>query len=507
MLATKEKEFSVDALLEKAQSVVEGAQKLFAEEWNGDSLWQMCVDLVSERDSLWASIQRPNDLSAVFFLAVLRMSDMEVWQRIDVSLQEIQTLLGVPGQPASSREGAKKQYPAEWNTLGKKLGLTLLGYEQFFGKVNNLTAEKQRLAIGQLNQLAVAYGKCKPFFELQAATMLYVLPADTPGTLAEWNEMTKKEDIDKQSATITPATMRFLGQSFFGNEPTVAQPALAILDNWSAQAYNIKNIYYQLLFQTLVFIVFGQFAFFSEQEQDQIMNKYAWCALQRGVLVGDTLQSILAEAPRITDYIKRSGTWAEQIRQSKEPLSVGVPAVGVVGAFIEFFLKALPDKEFDEAAKRQWIEGELSKNNLGSTSGARLLELLNLYLHLREGDLLDYRGLLSDQNIVQPYDWKKIIAQPISEIQQEEIRRSLQLVHRPLRTKMAMIVAFESVPWNEEPYIGQVLVLNNIFEEVYNHEFGTLVIFDESSGKWALDKQLPKPWPPFGDTAAPYIFV
>ncbi len=92
------------------------------------------------------------------------------------------------------------------------------------------------------------------------------------------------------------------------------------------------------------------------------------------------------------------------------------------------------------------------------------------------------------------YRWNEIIQRDLTDKEIEKIKDYLTYLHRPERIKMEMIVAFETVPWNQNPYLFRILKLNEIYIDVYRGVFGALVYFDEASGEWKLDKNLPNPW-------------
>jgi hypothetical protein len=71
----------------------------------------------------------------------------------------------------------------------------------------------------------------------------------------------------------------------------------------------------------------------------------------------------------------------------------------------------------------------------------------------------------------------------------------MKLLHRPIKIKIELIVAFQSVDYSEDPFLSRMLLLNDIYTEVYHEPYGPLVIFDENTGEWKFRKELPPgPW-------------
>ena len=155
-----------------------------------------------------------------------------------------------------------------------------------------------------------------------------------------------------------------------------------------------------------------------------------------------------------------------------------------------------PEQHCDVAEHDLYINQAIAEHKWPLGLKPLLQKLLYLYIHLRDCDFVDYRGILTEEQILSDkYDWKKIVRQDISDKDTEELREHFKLFDRPALTKAKLITAFESVPWEDEPFLSRVARLSDLYSEVFpSFDYGPIIYFDEREGKVKFNKKLPDSW-------------
>lgn len=320
---------------------------------------------------------------------------------------------------------------------------------------------------------------------LVGALLLYYLPENTPVTISEWRE--KAESGDK---SILPALLRFLGQAFFTGDYDVCLQLIdeKKIERFSKNTFFIFNDYYNLV---IIFLVWKRFSTLGTRLCIKMTSEYLWPALCYDIPIRMILEDVLAEEVSIDAYLAASGSWAENIKNSNIVLDQKRPDFAIKN-FLEDFLVLAKKDDLNILIQEKYLNEIAKKNNWNDDFKNKTKELLQIFLHLRECDLFDFRGLLSDVVAErEKYHWKDVLSKDTNEEQKKEIKRYLTLLHRPWRTKMLIIVALESLNWKDEMILNRALVLNEIYEEVYGRYYGSLVYFDQKKGDWCLNKNFP----------------
>lgn len=472
--------------LESVRTTVSLAEGLFGGAWKGESVW-LWFGYLQEEMSRFDFFQPVFEKRDAFFIAMLEQINWEAISILRDKINEIVVAIesgqrGIIGQPTNIET---------WKTLGARLDLNPQGIELMSAKIFNRSDIVQLTISKQLETVAGLYESFKLQFRLIDAALLYYSP---PGGPARLSDIEKEPDVP---IVDWAPILRILGQAIHSHDGE----ALA----WAGKFLYVnanqidKNIFeYEadhLLFIMLLHLSLGNFSEMNEWRQARAVEWYLWEALCFGVLVEKELQEYLAGRPLLTDYIINSGSFSELLRYSAQLIYVGVDQT-TVGGFIKGFLSFTKGDGRDVVEHDLYINQAIAEHKWPTGLKPLLQKLLYLYIHLRDCDFVDYRGILTEEQILSDkYDWKKIVRQDIGDKDIEEFREHFKLLDRPAFTKAKLITAFESVPWENEPYLSRVMRLSELYSEVFpSFDYSPIVYFDEQEGKIRFDKKLPDSW-------------
>lgn len=393
-------------------------------------------------------------------------------------------------------ESLKEIIESMGKTTSKENQFTVFALNQIdldlFGQLINLI--KKERGGGQLGQEAVnLYQQCKQMLEPIAAVLLCYRPDGTPTTVEEFKLLLRgvhehPEDMEKKK----PAILRFLGQAFFGHDSEVGLEAVNMLGGINISAINLADVGEKLQLTVLVYLAFSVLPDLVKGQRDNLVGSCGWLAIYFNFPLAEWLKLYLADQPSTTDYVNSSGELAQSLLYSgSRLLFTEGPAQQTVGQFLQKFYVAAGEEDVKIERQQAFIASEVENNKWPSGASGKLLELLVLYIQLRECELVDYHGLLSDEGALsKPFDWKKIIQNDLDDDLLEEIKQYWRELHRPFRIKMELVTALRVLTWSEEPYLSRVLMLNDLYEEVYGHTFAPIVYFDEKTANWQIDTEL-----------------
>jgi len=473
----------------KLESVTEAslaAEEFFGNAWKTESAWQW-LENVKDEMARFDFSQTVSNKSEAFFLAMLEQINWEMvaglTNEIDAAAAMIEdSQRGVIGQTANLEA---------WRALGERLDLNKSGIELLFAKVFSRPDAVQSKINRQLTMLAESYEKFRLEFRLVAAALLYYSPAGGPTRLA---------DIEKDSETPVvdwAPVLRLLGQAIHSRDGEVLAWAGKFLYVNAAPTKRdvFESTADRLLFITLLHLSLGNFSELNEWRQARAMEWYLWGALCFGVLIEKELREYLAGRPLLSDYIVHSGGFSELLHYSAQLVFVGGDQT-TIGGFIKGFLSFTKGDGRDAADQDLYISQAIKEHKWPTDLKFLLQKLLHLFVHLRDCDFIDYRGWLAEEQIVpSKYDWKKIIRRDISDKDSEDYREYFRLLDRPAFLKAELITAFESVPYEDEPYLDRVARLSDLYMEVFpSLDYSPIMYFDEQAGKIKFDKKLPDSW-------------
>lgn len=482
---------------ELIKEVNKNSLALFQSSWKEDSCWKWLTYLQTQMES-FESEKRGIDIETDFFYSMVHTIDFELLEKISDSLRRVIDTLVTSRTNQVNTVNVTADFKASLEDaciafdLKAEEGLSVLT-----SKTTLLPEEKKDTFLKVLSQVGALYGEfCIPF-SLTSALLLYYRPIQSFASLEDFTKLlqdstTKKKNILEVWAPI----LRYLAQGFFSSDGDVKDEAVFYLVSTATDPVALKNKVYTLFYQVLLFVAFRGFGTLNEEYQSDLIRIHLWSALTIGVPVEKLLKEKLASEPVLDFYISCSGAFAEALSQSTQSLFASNQSQVTVSQFIQKFTSLNSQKDFESKVQKAYVASEMKLHGWPAESAEKLLRLISLFIHLRECTLVDYRGFLEDEGVIQPpYNFKELMQKDLSQLEQNNIREYFQLLHRAIKLKIELIVAFQSVDYSEEPFLSRMLTLNELYSDVYGEPYSPLVVFDEEKGDWKFRKELPPgPW-------------
>lgn len=472
--------------LESVSSALSAAEEFFSSAWKSESVWQWLAYLEEEM-SRFDFTRAVSDKRDAFYLVMLEQINWATIVDLRDKVNEVVDII-----ENSPRVAVVQMANIEsWKALGARLDLDKQGIELMSAKVLGRSDVAQLRINRQLTAVAELYGSFKSQFKLSAAVLLYYSPP------SRYQKITDIEKIGEEPVVDWAPVMRLLGEAVQSHDGEAMDWAGKFLYVNATQLD--KNIFENeanhLLFVVLLHLSLGNFSELNEWRQARAVEWYAWPALCFGVLIEKELREYLAGRPLLSDYLIHSGGFSELLRYSAQLIRAGGDQT-TVGGFIKGFLSFTKGDGRDATEQDLYISQAIAEHKWPADLKYLLQKLLFLYIHLRDCDFVDYRGMLAEEQILlNKYDWKKIIRQDISDKDIEDFREYFKLLDRPALIKTELINAFESVPWGNEPYASRVALLSDLYAEVFpSLDYSPIAYFDEKEGKIKFNKKLPDSW-------------
>ena len=491
--------------LQLISDVVLKSQTLFGGFWDVHSVWRWIGFLQEEIDEVYDLNSKAYNLDESFFWSNVDQIDFKQLGEILEELNELDRLLANIGASSSEVEFSDK-----WYEVGKQIGLSTEGTDLFLSKVQGLVGESRDKAMVVIKELLPIYTGFHAFFSLQAAVWLYYTPDDPVLTLEEFEE--KLDSFEKSGARSLDdlqSIMRYFGECYQGRESRMRNWVIDFLGTAPLTKETLEDGTLYLIFSIMLFISFRDFKELLDEDRVGLVWKYAWSGILMGMPVDELIKDSLANQPFVNYYTFYSGAYADVMGYSTTPiyfLETDKTTKLNVGDLLGRFLNKAGEKDLDGYFQSSFVNELIVNNKWPDQLKNILLKLLYLYVHLREMDLIDYKAFLSEEGVKEyPFDWKAVVQRDLTEDDKEQIKRHFVLLKRAVKLKAELVVAFESVDWKQEPYLHRVLVINELYTDVYGTPFAPLVLFDEEAGGWHLNKELPNAWKDFNFLPA-YLF-
>lgn len=424
--------------------------KVLASEWQVGSVWD-CLDTMREAWKFFNPAKADSDIIEAYQAAMLDQIDYSKWRILRDKLSSMQSSIG---------EEKKLQLIEETDL-----------YHGFADDFKPIAA-------------ALAY------YHPQGHRIVSVKSLDESIRLLEQSDLEKTKERE-----VWEGIMRFVGQSFFSFDTHVREWVLSFLSSAPLDKQIFEDKRVTSFLSICFYIAARDFKDLTEEDKFAVLNILGWWLISTGVPLRVLLEEDLANQPNILYYEFYSGQYARLILESDAVIFYGDRKNITVREFFQSYFIYAGENDLDGLKQVNYVNEKIKIEGWPIQIKNRLLELLNVYLHLREMDLVDYRAILSDGGIIPPqYDWKKVLQTDLTEEDQKAIKRHFSLLMMPTKLKMELIVAFQSVSWKEEPYLSRVLVLGDLYQDVYNPPYSPLVYFDEADGDWKINKELPDRW-------------
>ncbi|MBI2444032.1 MAG: hypothetical protein HYV42_02195 [Candidatus Magasanikbacteria bacterium] len=449
-------------------------------------------------DPQWDSIEQKGvdlEIDAAFFYAVVDSIDFERIDSLRIVLADWREFV-VEKKFALSPIGSEG-YPTEWVGTVGLLELNQVGENYLLRVLSGLSAADQPTALEQLRNLAAQYQAFKLYFSHFAAMLLYYTPPGAFALFTEFKEkflqgvMLQKDELWEWWAAI----LRFVGQAVIGRDGEVRDLAISWFSSQSFGQRLLGTRFNRLLFLALVYAAWFDFKILNGEFQERLCQHLIWRAISLGVPVETLLKEKLAEEPQANQYVYFSGLFAENLLKNDEVIFFSGSQTMTISAFLQAYLSQAKDKDLDPTSQQSYVKKVMTGHGWPAEARRYLERILDIYLHLRECDLIDYRGFLTEEGgRREPYDWKALMQRDLTAVEKDRVKEYFKLLQRPTRLKIELVLAFESVSWQKEPYLSRVLALNEIYDDVYDLPYSPLIYFDEPGRIWKLRKEIPKAW-------------
>ena len=364
--------------------------------------------------------------------------------------------------------------------------------KKFLAKLRKTKAEDWLGFFGNLKLLSVKFTFFGSDLELILAALCYYQPKKSILSFGEFqkiaeNQINNNNNIEDDWSEI----FRYLGQAFIQRDVDVMFWAVDFLIDFTPD----KNVYDfkidEIFFTLLLHNAFWDFENDPDEIQEKLLMKYSFACLYFDVDIKKNLERYLFQQPLLNYFVVRSHSLSESISKSSENIFSEQEQSITVGNFIKRFLAFAGGKQLEGFNQLQYINEIMSEYKFNRSIRDILYKILNLYIHLRECDMVDYRGFLSDEGAKEGVNWKEIFENNLSDKELSNLKEELELLQRPFRNKLEIFFILSKINWKEEPYFSRVLAINNMFEEIYP-QYSPLVFFDEQDGDWKIDRSIPK---------------
>ncbi|MFA6427606.1 MAG: hypothetical protein WCW16_04145 [Candidatus Magasanikbacteria bacterium] len=291
------------------------------------------------------------------------------------------------------------------------------------------------------------------------------------------------------------ALFRYLGQSFYGRDAEVMEWASDFMMNFVVDEEVYARPIDYLLFVISTHLAFFNFADDLQDVQDILVQKNFLSALTVGVPIENMIKKGLAQESLLPYYLTRTSGLAQALAQNTQTVFLDATHNTLsIQVFLSEYSAFGKDNYLDGYTQMQYVTNTLKQYGIPEAMRTYLHTILSMYIHLNEGDIVDYKGFLSDEGLVEQYNWKSVLDHDMTDEEIKKAKEYLAMVQRPTREKIYAAVAIQSVNWKEEPYLHRALQINSLFEEANDIHWSPLIYFDERENDWKLDKELPDMW-------------
>lgn len=469
---------------------------LLQSSWKDDSCWKWLIYLETQMRE-FRSEKRSTDVDGAYFYSMVHTIDFDLLQKIKNSLRNCIDTMVSERVVNVTNINLTSEFKDSLKDACKSLQLSEKGLNVFVAKTTLLSSEKQDLLLKNLAELGILYDGLHVLFSLTAALLLYYRPSQTFANFDSFKQALNDTSAKKKDLVLLWAPIfRYLAQGFFCYDGDIKDEAVFYLTANPIQPVSLKNKIYHLFYRTLLFVGFKNFSYIEDELLKQLVKFHLWWAIDMGLPVEFLIKEKLADQPLLDMYINLSGTLAESLLQSDQLLFLESQDKVTINQFITKFTSQNTKKDFDQKNQKTYVEAEVKLHYWPLESIDKLLRILSLYIHLRECTLIDYRGMLEDEGARKaPYNFKELMQKDLTEMEKQNIHEYFRLLHRAFKLKIELIVAFQSVEYQEEPFFSRMLTFNDLYSEVYPEPYGPLVLFDENTGEWKFRKEFPPgPW-------------
>ncbi len=465
--------------------------KIFGREILDRNVWKWLGFMAEEMEEYLSKDDTGFDLDVDFRLAVYGQVDFALLEKINNSLG----LLSSAVDSVPSVENSPVYDLSVIERLLSQLDIANETRELFLDDIESADSISLQGIKDILDKLAVDYVEFGHHFSFVAATLLYYMPEDQFNNPDDFERITKGLAVQPQLDNLEwHKVFRYMGQGFFSRDGYVKNWSVNFLTTTNITKDAWENFVDKLLFIIMLYASMGELKDLSNENKILLLDRYIWWALLLGIPVERLLEESLAEQPLFLDYVSLCGEISQTLSKSNQIMNFTGETKVILNQFVNNFIARSRGKELDGYQQVSYVEDFVKDNQYFRSYQNILIRLLRIYLHLREMDFVDYKGIFSDEGAINPkYDWPSILHNDINDSFLEELRRYFVMLRRPARLKVELIINFMKINWQEDPFLGRVLILDELYQDVFP-DFGSLVYFDEDNDKWEFDREMPSIW-------------
>lgn len=455
--------------IKKLADLVSQIDDVFKGDWKSDSLWQMLSFFVEEMENMQADVDY-DEVEKAYIIYMAYLANDNLADLSDLLKVAIQKSIGQP-MNVEARKQVELQNILE---LKKQAAVDLAN----------------RLGWDELEKMMDLYAGIRKDFILISAALLHYQPASSLD-FGQLKVAVLGENFAEVKITNWLLVIRGLAQGFFDDDGQVRDLAVGALVNLTAQEDQSDSFAVTMTKVLLLFIAFKDFYSLNKENKVALLNRYSLSATLLGIPWQQNVKEGLRDEPFVEYYVSASEIFAKSILDNREPIAGGSELS--LGGFIGEYAAGMSIEQQSDPLKRdQFIAGFTKKNNLPEEVATALKDMLDFYLHLRDCDVVDYKGVLSETGIKPlPFDWKSFVNHDLSEEDLVKAKEFMKTLRRPFSVRSVIIVDFMDVSWREEPYLSRLLALSAIYEEVYGPIYEPLAYFDDKTGQWELNRTRP----------------
>ena len=324
--------------------------------------------------------------------------DYDLLDRINKYLERLLKVTFVTTAEASQLSATTVE---EWSALGDYLDLTPEGTKKLWGRVKGLSESELTKLMEEIRPLAGDYNDFRVTFIFVAAVLVYYIPVN-PIIDLDGFKYTLSVEAEKKDASFSIegglTMINFLGWSLASENTDTMKWAVEYL----TKQFKLDSAIFNSSADTLLFSVVLHLAFFNlasqpREAQEELIKKFIWSAFCFGVPMENILREVLLKGAASNNQREYADNFAEILTIGDEDIySMADKQPMTVGQFVKRFL-TFSGGDHGGYMQVKYI-GELLKE-YGWPEELRyyLFSLLNLYLHLKTGEILSTKRTSSSK--------------------------------------------------------------------------------------------------------------
>ncbi|MFZ2189254.1 MAG: hypothetical protein WA057_03595 [Candidatus Magasanikiibacteriota bacterium] len=470
-------------------------ENLFGNNWQEQSVWEWSRYLLEEIDTEVPTAKIGWDKDATFYYALASLIDFESLTDLAKKIEKLKTDLRNLNINLIQRKNLEvKRVNLDWKKIFTDLDLHDNEIMTWQNLLESVPDENRDSLLSDLENIAKVYKDFRVNFSLVSAGLLFYVPEGTFANNADFvtafDNINPNEIIEVERWT---PFMRYLGQACFSADTDMSNWAVDLLMTHEMEEKIFADMVDYMFFFFALHLAYLGYKEFDAPTKVGIWSLFSFWAIAFGVPISMVIEDFLATQPDINSYIFNSGLLAETLKKSPTILFMDTEKNMTVGGLIQRFEAFAGDNDLDVYKQVNYVKTIVKDFGWSSKSEDILIGVLHFFIHLREMDFIDYKGILVEEKAQEnPYDWEKVIRNDFNESDLFRIRRYFYLLQRPILLKVQLVPAFLSVDWQKEPFLHRILQLNEIYQDVYGEMHDPIVYFDEKTNEWKMNVDLPK---------------